>query len=248
MILRLILAILFLPSLLYAGQGMGPGPGFMTYSAGGGALDCTGWTLCESFEGTGAPASVITSSGTPNYDATPPVTMEGSQALLLDGYTDSVDTRVTLGITDTVGQDNSFFKGQLLITAKGTASGSDNIITWYDGATQICIVSVADTGETTYQIRTQGNSGTLVTVSDTLNLGTAYYVYARLIEGTADNAQCSVAVNTVDSEPTSGTAYANSTGGLSEGSLDRITVWGDYTAETDRWDVYWGFVQAKGNQ
>ena len=244
----MIFALLLIPSLLYAGQGMGPGPGFMTYSAGGGALDCTGWTLCEDFEGTGAPASVITSSGTPNYDATPPVTMEGSQALLLDGYTDSADTRVTLGITDTVGQDNSFFKGQMLVSDMGSTSGADNIIAWYDGATGLCTVSVEDVG-TTFQLRVQASgSASPVYVTTPLDVDTVYYIYARLIEGTADNTSCSIAFNTTDSEPTSGDSYANSIGGTSEGSLDRVQVLGDYTSAIDSWDVYWGFVQAKGNQ
>lgn len=35
MTLRLIIALLLLPSLVFAGQGMGPGPGFKTYSAAG---------------------------------------------------------------------------------------------------------------------------------------------------------------------------------------------------------------------
>jgi len=37
MILRLLITLLLLPSLACAGQGMGPGPGFKTYSAGGGS-------------------------------------------------------------------------------------------------------------------------------------------------------------------------------------------------------------------
>lgn len=212
-------------------------------------FDCTGWTLCEDFSGTGAPASVLTSAGSPNYDATPPAAMGGGQALLLDGYTDSADTRVTFGITDTVGQDNSLYEGELLISEKGSASGSDSILVWYDNTVAICVVSVADINATTYSLRVQAASGgSLATVSDPLTIGTRYYVWARLIEGTADNAQCSIAFNTVQTEPTSGTKYNLSTGGTSEGSLDRIELLGEYTQSTDRWDVYWKNIRAKGGQ
>lgn len=214
----------------------------------GSALDCTGWTLCEDFEGTGAPASVLTSSGSPDYDATPPATMEGSQALFLAGYTNSADTRVTLSLTDTVGQDNSLFKGQILVSAMGDTSGSDTILSWFDGSTSLCAVSVNDLGATTYAIRVQATGSGLATVTNPLTIGTVYNVWARVNEGTADDTSCSVAFSETDTEPTSGDYYNVSTGGTTEGSIDRVQLWGDYTSATDRWDIYWGFVQAKGNQ
>lgn len=242
----LLIAVLLLPSFAFAGQGMYPIP--ITYTSGSTGLDCTGWTLCEDFEGTGAPASVLTSLGSPDYDATPPATMEGSQALFLAGYTNSADTRVTFSLTDTVGQDNSLFKGKILVSAMGDTSGSDTILSWLDGASSLCVVSVNDLGATTYAIRVQATGGGLGTVTNPLSIGTVYNVWARLNEGTADNTSCSVAFSETDTEPTSGDYYNVSTGGTVEGSIDRVQLWGDYTSATDRWDIYWGFVQAKGNQ
>lgn len=212
------------------------------------ALDCTGWTLCEDFEGTGAPSSVITSSGSPDYDSTPTATMEGDESLLLAGYTNSADTRVTLSLTDTVGQDNSLFKGQILVSAMGDTSGSDSILSWIDGASSLCVVSVNDLGTTTYAIRVQATGSSLATVTNPLTIGTVYNVWARVNEGTANDTSCSVAFSETDTEPTSGDYYNVSTGGTVEGSIDRVELLGDYTSATDRWDIYWGFVQAKGNQ
>jgi len=242
------LLVLALPTWSFAGSQQIRQVVGMAKVQSGSALDCTGWTLCEDFEGTGAPASMLSETGTPDYDATPPSAMEADEALLLDAYTDSSDRITTLSITDTVGQDDSLLRFRFMATAMGDTSGSDIIIQWMDGGLSICTVSVTDLGTTTYSLKTQSNTGTTGTISDSLTIGTVYYVWARLIEGTADNAECSIAFNTTDSEPTSGTKFASSTGGTVEGSLDRIQFVGNYTSASDRWDVYFDAIQAKGNQ
>lgn len=174
--------------------------------------------------------------------------MEGNQSLALLGLTNAADTRVTLGITDVVGQDSSLIKGELLISAMGSSSGTDSALTLVDNASTLCTIRYVDAGDT-YKLQANVTGGANATTVAQASLGVVYNVWIRLIEGTADDTQCSVAFSDTETEPTSGDNYSGlSTGGTTEGSVDRMQFYGDYTSASDGWDVYWGFIQAKGNQ
>lgn len=208
-----------LVSFVFAGQGMGPGPGVKAYTAGGG--ECDGYLACQNFEGTGYDNSETwtedTTDGVVDEDYTTTV-LRGSQSLQLTRTTaeggntyKSITPQSTVWVflrmqTAAIGSDEYFLKVQ---DESGTVVGTFLIRT--SGVLRFTHGAVNCTGTTV------------------LSASTTYFIWLRYTAGTGADGVTTYYVGTSATRP--GAAEASCSTGSGTASIGRVQLKAGFTTK-----------------
>jgi hypothetical protein len=204
--LCLIIFLIAICSLSWAGQGMGPGPGCKGYAA---ASECDGKLICQNFEGAGYDNSESW-TGAGNYDADYTTTvLRGSQSLAL--WLSGNETSPTFTASDTV-----YFHFRVRFK-DDTTPPAENVLFRVRNSTTI-LGKMALQTDGTYTCR-QG-TGTTVAGSTSPSANTDYHVWGQYSKSTGSNGIMKIYIGTDLNKPAS--ADCSCTNGSETSQADNI--------------------------